>query len=165
MEGIAPPHWRQWMQGLRRRIVHAVVFELIAIVLVTAAFSLLTEAETGSSTVLAALCSTIAMGWNMVYNKGFEAWEAKQASRRRSVLRRSMHALGFEFGLVVLLVPLIAWWLGVGLWQALVLDIGLMLFFLVYGFAFNWAFDHVFGLPRRAGDAAHSMVSTPKSSP
>ena len=164
MEGIAPPHWRHWMQGLRRRIVHAVVFELIAIVLVTAAFALLTEAETGSSTVLAVLCSTIAMGWNMAYNKMFEAWEAAQATRRRSVLRRSMHALGFEGGLVVLLVPLIAWWLGVGLWQALVLDIGLMLFFLVYGFAFNWAFDHVFGLPHRAGDPAPTKMPAPTPS-
>lgn len=153
MEGVAPPHWRQWMQGLRRRIVHALVFELIAIVLVTAAFTLLTQAETGSSTVLAALCSTIAMAWNMAYNKLFEAWEATQATRRRSVLRRSMHALGFEGGLLALLVPLIAWWLGIGLWQALVLDIGLMLFFLVYGFVFNWVFDHLFGLPRRPGDA------------
>jgi uncharacterized membrane protein len=28
-----------------------------------------------------------------------------------------MHAIGFEGGLVVMLVPLFAWWLGIGLWE------------------------------------------------
>lgn len=49
-----------------------------------------------------------------------------------------------------MLVPLIAWWLGVGLWHALVMDLGLVLFFLGYTFAFTWAFDRVFGLPATA---------------
>jgi uncharacterized membrane protein len=149
MEGVAPLHWREWMQGLRRRVIHAVVFELFAVAIVTTAFALLTEADAGRSGVLAAACSLVAMAWNMGYNKLFELWEARQASQRRSVWRRMAHALGFELGLVVLLVPLIAWWLDIGLWQALVLDVGLMLFFLVYTYAFNWLFDHVFGLPRR----------------
>ena len=46
--------------------------------------------------------------------------------------------------------PLIAWWLGIGLWQALVMDMALVVFFLVYTFVFNWVFDAVFGLPASA---------------
>jgi uncharacterized membrane protein len=53
-------------------------------------------------------------------------------------------------GLVVMLVPFFAWWLDVSLWQAFVLDLGLLLFFLGYTFVFNWAFDRVFGLPASA---------------
>ena len=30
------------------------------------------------------------------------------------------------------------------------LDLGLLLFFLVYTFVFNWVFDRVFGLPASA---------------
>ena len=152
MEGVAPLRWRHWMQGLRRRVVHAVVFEVLAIAIVTTAFALITDAGSGSSGLLAVVCSMVAMGWNMGYNKLFEAWEATQASRRRSVLRRAVHATGFELGLVVMLVPVIAWWLDIGLWQALWLDLGLMVFFLFYAYAFNWLFDHLFGLPRRPGD-------------
>ena len=40
-------------------------------------------------------------------------------------------------------VPLAAWWLDIGLWQAFVLDIGIVLFFLPYTFAFNWTYDHL----------------------
>lgn len=148
-EGIAPPHWRAWMQGLRRRIVHAVVFEIIAVAIVTAAFAWLTEAGTGQSGSLAVATSLVAMAWNMVYNKLFETWEARQSTRHRSPLRRSVHAVGFELGLVAMLVPLVAWWLDITLWHALVLDVGLMVFFLFYSYAFNWLFDHLFGLPGR----------------
>jgi uncharacterized membrane protein len=38
----------------------------------------------------------------------------------------------------------------VSLWQALLYDAALLLFFLVYTFVFNWAFDRVFGLPASA---------------
>ena len=36
-----------------------------------------------------------------------------------------------------------AWWLGIGLWEAFVLDIAIVLFFLPYTFGFNWAYDHI----------------------
>lgn len=148
--GIAPLALRRWMQGWRRRVVNAVVFEVLAIAIVTVAFALLTPADTGSSLALAAISSAVAMAWNVTYNRAFEWWESRQATKGRSVWRRAVHAVGFEGGLVAILVPVIAWWLGIGLWEALVLDVGLMLFFLVYTFAFNWLFDHLFGLPQSA---------------
>ncbi|MNO07797.1 Bacterial Transmembrane Pair family protein [compost metagenome] len=55
-----------------------------------------------------------------------------------------------EGGLVLILVPLFAWWFEVSLWQAFLMDVGLLLFFLVYTFVFNWAFDQIFGLPASA---------------
>lgn len=86
----------------------------------------------------------------VVYITLFERWEARQAVRGRGFLRRAAHAIGFEIGFIITLVPLFAWWLQIGLWQALVLDIGLSLFFLVDTFAFNLGFDHAFGLPASA---------------
>jgi uncharacterized membrane protein len=65
-------------------------------------------------------------------------------------MRRAAHAAGFEGGLVVMLVPLFAWWLEISLWQAFVLDLGLVLFFMVYTFLFSLAFDRIFGLPASA---------------
>ncbi|MCY1383930.1 Chlorhexidine efflux transporter [compost metagenome] len=40
-----------------------------------------------------------------------------------------------------MLVPLAAWWLSIGLVEAFLLDIGLLLFFLPYTLAFNWTYD------------------------
>jgi uncharacterized membrane protein len=107
-------------------------------------------AGAAKSTALAAATSAVAVVWNLVFNTVFEAWEARQPRRGRSLARRVAHAIGFELGLTVLLVPMFAWWLGVSLWQALRYDVALLLFFLVYTFCFNWVFDQVFGLPASA---------------
>jgi uncharacterized membrane protein len=65
-------------------------------------------------------------------------------------LRRLIHGTGFEGGLVFLLVPVMAWWLGTSLWVAFITNLGLMVFFFVYAIGFTWAFDKVFGLPSSA---------------
>ena len=54
---------------------------------------------------------------------------------------RAVHAIAFEAGLVAIVVPLVAWWLDMSLLDALILDIGLLLFFLPYTFLFNLGYD------------------------
>jgi uncharacterized membrane protein len=138
------------MQGYSRKVVHATLFELIAIVLVTVAMQWVSDKSAGQSGGLAVSTSLLALGWNMLFNTLFERWERRQASRERTVRRRIAHTVLFEAGLVVTTVPLIAWWLDMGWWEAAVTDLGLVGFFLVYGFGFNWVFDHVFGVPDSA---------------
>ncbi|MBC5782292.1 PACE efflux transporter [Ramlibacter sp. USB13] len=138
------------MQGLQRKIVYVVSFELIAIVLASTLLRWLSESPVTTAGITAAASSTIAMAWNYVYNILFEAWERRQERKGRSVLRRVVHAIGFEVGLVTMLVPLFAWVLGVSLLAALALNAVMIVFFLVYGFLFNLAFDRVFGLPLSA---------------
>ena len=138
------------MQGAWRRVLYVALYELIAIGVVTLALGLLTEHGWGSSGGLAVGSSLIAVLWNLVFNHFFERWERRQPTRGRSAARRVAHAIGFEGGLLLWLVPFIAWWLGVSLWQALLMDLGLLLFFLVYTFVFTWVFDRVFGLPAAA---------------
>ncbi|WP_288253651.1 PACE efflux transporter [uncultured Hydrogenophaga sp.] len=138
------------MQGLQRKIVYVSLYELFAIAISSAGLALLSDSGLGHASVAAVAASAIAVVWNLVYNTLFERWEARQAVKGRGVARRIAHALGFEAGLVVMLVPLFAWWLGVSLWQAFVLDLGLIVFFLVYTYVFNLGFDRVFGLPASA---------------
>jgi uncharacterized membrane protein len=142
------------MQGLKRRVVYITLYEGIAIVVASAGLALMSGQGLGHSGVLAVLASVIAVLWNLGFNALFERWESRQPVRGRSVRRRVAHAIGFEGGLVAFLVPVFAWWLDVSLWQALVMDLGLVVFFLVYTFVFNWAFDGVFGLPASATGAA-----------
>ena len=138
------------MQGIKRRIVYVVLYEAIAIAVAALGLAAMSGRDLGSSTALSALASAVAVTWNVVFNHLFEAWESRQTVRGRSVRRRIAHAVGFEGGLVAALVPLFAWWLDVSLWQALVMDLGLVVFFLIYTFVFNWVFDRIFGLPASA---------------
>ena len=138
------------MQGIRRRIVFVTLYELIAIVATSAGLAAFSDSGLQRAGVAAVVSSAVAVVWNVVFNTLFERWEARQSVRGRSVARRVAHAIGFEGGLVLFLVPLFAWWFDIGLWQALVMDLGLLVFFLVYTFVFNWCFDRVFGLPASA---------------
>jgi uncharacterized membrane protein len=138
------------MQGIKRKIVYVSLYEGIAIVAASLGFAWMSGQELSHAGPLAIACSLVAVTWNLAFNTMFEAWESRQAVKGRSVARRVAHAIGFEGGLVVILVPLVAWWLDVSLWQALLMDLGLVVFFLVYTFAFNWVFDRVFGLPASA---------------
>ena len=137
------------LQGRWRRLIYVGVYETLAIIIVTLAL-IAADRSAAAAGGVAVGSSTIAVIWNYIFNALFERWEARQAMRGRSGLRRVMHALGFEGGLVFWLVPFMAWMLGISLWQALLLDLGLIVFFLVYTFVFTWAFDHLFGLPAAA---------------
>lgn len=138
------------LQGIRRRVVYISLYEILAIALAGLGLMLMSGESLLASGALATATSAVAVVWNLVFNSLFERWEARQPVKGRSVKRRVAHAVVFETGLVLMLVPLIAWWLGIGLWEALVMDLALVVFFLVYTFVFNWAFDAVFGLPASA---------------
>ena len=138
------------MQGIKRRIVYVALYEAIAIACTTAGLAGLAHHDAGAASIAAVLASATAVAWNVIYNTLFEAWEAKQARGGRSLLRRIVHAVGFEGGLVLAIVPMFAWTLRTSLADAFMLDIGLVVFFTAYSFAFNWAFDLVFGLPTAA---------------
>jgi uncharacterized membrane protein len=146
------------MQGLKRKVVYVSLYEGFAILFASLGLAGMSGQGAAQSTVLAIMSSAVAIAWNLAFNSIFEAWEARQAQRRRSLGRRVAHAIGFEGGLALILVPLFAWWLNVGLWTALVMDAALLLFFLVYTFCFNWLFDRVFGLPASVTGGAAQPV-------
>jgi len=141
------------MQGIQRKIVYVTLYEALAIVSASFGLAWMSGEGLGHAGVLAVIASVIAVVWNLGFNWAFERWESRQAVRGRSVRRRVAHAIGFEGGLATILVPVFAWWLDIGVWEALMMDIGLLLYFLAYTFFFNWGFDRVFGLPASAAPA------------
>lgn len=138
------------MQGIRRKAVYVGLYELFAIVFSSTGLAAGSGSSLERAGAIAVVTAVIAVVWNLGYNTLFERWEARQSVRGRGFGRRVAHAVGFELGFLVLLVPLFAWWFGISLQHALVLEIGLALFFLLYTFVFNWSFDKVFGLPASA---------------
>lgn len=137
------------LQGPLRRVVFVGLYEFIAIVVSSLIFMAVGQ-EAGSSGVMAVAASTIAICWNITFNWLFEKWELRQTRKGRSLLRRIAHAIGFEGGIAAMLIPLMAWWFGISLWEATVMEAGLLVFFFLYTFVFNWCFDRCFGLPASA---------------
>lgn len=164
----SPPDAARGLQGVRRRVLYVALYEVIAIAVATWGLAALTGQSAAHSSVASVAASAVAVVWNLLFNWVFERWESRQAVRGRNVRRRIAHAIGFEGGLVFTLVPLFAWWFNVSLWDAFVMDLALIVFFLCYTFVFNWGFDRVFGLPASAqaapagaaADAVPSAAST-----
>lgn len=145
----ASPKKPTGLQGPWRRVVFVGLYELIAIIVSSLLF-MATGQNSGDSGVMAVAASTIAIAWNLTFNWLFERWELRQTQKGRSLLRRIVHAIGFEGGIAAMLIPLMAWWFKISLWEATVLEAGLLVFFMLYTFVFNWVFDRIFGLPASA---------------
>ena len=141
------------MSPRTRRVVQAVLYEVFAVAFVGPVLSVAFDKPATSTLGLAIVLSSIALAWNYVFNAIFERWESRQAVRGRSFLRRLAHGTGFEGGLVILLVPVMSYWLDISFFDAFLANLGLLAFFFFYAIAFTWTFDRVFGLPASARPA------------
>lgn len=86
------------MQERTRKIVQAILYEVIAVILVTPVIAWAFNESIGVTGLLAVLMSLIAMSWNYIFNSMFEYWEAQQIQKGRPPQIRLMHAIGFEGG-------------------------------------------------------------------
>ncbi|CAN7383194.1 PACE efflux transporter [Rhizobium sp. LjRoot30] len=136
------------MRSVPDRIRHAVSFEIVGLVLITPLGALAFNIPMHDIGVVSIVSATIATAWNFAYNWLFDCVLLRMAgTTAKTGLARVYHAVLFELGLLAVLMPFIAWYLGVSLWRALLMDISFALFYMLYAFVFNWAYDHVFPLP------------------
>jgi uncharacterized membrane protein len=140
------------MTPTARRVLQAVLYEVGAIAFVGPVLGLAFAKPASSTLLLAVVLSAIALCWNYVFNAVFERWESRQVVKGRSLARRLAHGTGFEGGLTVILVPVMAVWLDTSFLAAFLANLGLLAFFFVYALGYTWAFDKVFGLPQSAVD-------------
>ena len=54
----------------------------------------------------------------------------------------------------MLSLPCVMFWLDLGLWEALLLDLGFVAFYLVYIIIFTWAYERIWPLPATAQQTA-----------
>ena len=124
----------------KRRIVHALNYEIILLVIIALALSFIFEMPLEVTGVLGVFMAVTSVIWNMVFNHYFEKFEAKH-QLKRTVRVRILHAIGFEGGLMLATIPMVAYAMNMSLWQAIVLDFSLTLCILVYTFIFQWCYD------------------------
>jgi len=133
------------MRTFRDRVRHALLFEAVALAIFIPGSAALFDQPLDHMGVIGIASATIATLWNFVFNVGFDrAMLRLRGSIEKTMALRVAHTMLFEAGLVVMLIPLIAWTLGIGLWAALLMDIAIVIFYLVYGFLFNIVYDRVF---------------------
>jgi uncharacterized membrane protein len=129
-------------KSITERIFQAIGFELLAILICTPLLAWIMDKPMLEMGMVTVLIAALALGWNVVFNGMFDR-ALKRFAIAHNAWTRVVHALLFEGGLVAMGVPLIAWWLSVILWQAFLLDIGVLLFFLPYTYIYHWVYDVV----------------------
>jgi uncharacterized membrane protein len=136
------------------RVRHTLSFEIFGLALITPLGAFVFDMHASDMGFVGVVSATVATAWNYLYNLGFDhLMQRRLGTTLKTPLLRVAHAVLFELGLLVALLPFIAWYLGITLWQALVMDISIALFYVVYAFCFNWAYDRIFPLPEWQGQA------------
>ncbi|AJZ88492.1 membrane protein [Klebsiella michiganensis] len=129
-------------KSFKERIFHAVIFEVTANVITALSLAWLMNVsvlQSGSLSVISALTAT---AWNFVFNKLFDALQKKYRFQR-TFLVRAIHAVGFEAGLIITLIPVAMVMLDLTMTEAFFVEVGLILFFLPYTLLFNWLYDYL----------------------
>lgn len=124
----------------KERILHSVLFELFALILLTLLGTMFVNLEAQTMAGIAVLMSALAMTWNYLYNLLFDkAFGTQRLSRKLSL--RVLHGLLFELGLVLVTLPILMLILQRGFWEVLALEAAMVIFFLVYAIVYNWLYD------------------------
>ena len=126
----------------KRRIVHALSYEIILLVIIAIALSFIFHVPMEVTGILGIAMAVTSVIWNMIFNHFFEKYE-KRKKLKRTVSVRILHAIGFEGGLMLATIPMVAYAMNMTLWQAVLLDLGLTSCILVYTFIFQWCYDMV----------------------
>lgn len=134
------------MLSTRERLFQAVLFELLLIALIAPIVYWLGAAGAPvapeKALVTSVVGSLIALLMNYFYNIAFDRLFG-YVRIERSLSTRTLHAIGFEFCIVVAYLPFLMWYLSISLLQALLLDLALMGTALVYTYLFHWVYDHL----------------------
>ena len=137
------------MRLAKDRIRHAILYEIILLALFIPLSSILLHKSADKIGVMGVTLSLFAMLWNYIYNLGFD--QTLQFIGRplypRGFRLRTLHAFLFEAGMVVVTIPAMMWWLEIGLWPALMLDLAFLLFVPIYTYGYNWLYDQLFPIP------------------
>ncbi|MBV4481336.1 multidrug/biocide efflux PACE transporter [Pseudomonas khavaziana] len=127
-------------KSITERVCQAIGFEALALSICTPLMAWIMDKPALDMGLVALAISLIALSWNIIFNGLFDRLKAR-LQLANSGQTRVLHALLFEGGLIVVVVPLVAMWLNISLLQAFMLDIGVLLFFLPYTYVYHWGYD------------------------
>ena len=142
------------MRTTKDRIRHTLGFELIGLAVLVTLISWLFDFNMHAIGPIAVFGSIIATIWNYFYNLLYDHFMLKRyGDVHKTLPMRVLHAFMFEGGLLILFLPMIAWYLSISLWQAFIMDITMAIFYLVHAFIYNWGYDKIFAIQKTSSQS------------
>lgn len=134
------------MRSRYDRLRHSILYEIILLALLVPICTYVLQQAPTKIGALGVFLSLSAMSWNYIYNIGFDRvlHSLGRPLYPRGFRLRTLHAILFEGGLVLVTIPAMMWWLKISLWQAVVMDLTFLLLVPIYTMAYNWLYDLTF---------------------
>lgn len=128
--------------SVRVRVAHTVGYEAFAVLLLAPVMAWVMDKPIATAGAVTVTLSCMAMAWNVVYNVMVDRYAGADRSQWKFGAF-ALHGIGFEVGIIVLCLPVVAWMLSISLLQAFVMEIGFFVLILPYTMIYNWAFYKV----------------------
>jgi len=128
------------------RVRYVLSFEACLLMIIAPVAAFFLEREATDVGALAIVLSIKAMLMNMIYNYFYDRFDMRRGvvPSERTGRQRLVHAIGFELSLTLTSLPLVCWWLNIGVLEALVMDAAIMAFIVFYTYVFTLIYDRLF---------------------
>lgn len=134
------------------RLRYTIIFEILLLGTITPMLTYFLDREFVEMGILSLILSLKAMLINFIFNYVYDRVDVAfgRIPTERSILGRVVHALSFELTLTATSLPIIMWWLGFTIWQALLMDISVMVSVVLMTFIYTWSYDKIFPVQQPA---------------
>jgi uncharacterized membrane protein len=153
------------MRSARERAIQTFAYEIGGLAAVTPLYGLVTGHTGADSLLLLSAVAVTCLAWAAVHNTVFDWIEARQTHRvasDRPQRLRLVHAASHEFSSILVTTPVIMLVTGFGLWQALLVDIGLTVGYMGYAYVFHVVYDRMRPVVRERPVQARRMPTFPQ---
>ncbi len=149
------------LRSARERARQTVAYEIGGLAIAAPLYSLTFGGGTGESFALVAALAVAVMIWSPIHNTAFD-WVEWRIARRVASDRphrwRVVHAITHEATSVVVTLPVILWLTDHGIVGALLVDLGLTLFYAGYAYVFHLAYDRLRPVATAAQARSHEVT-------
>lgn len=134
------------LRSPRERALQTICYELGGLLLAAPLYALVTGTGSSDGFLMIAALAVAVMIWSPIHNTVWDMVEFRRTGRvasERPQAQRILHAVSHELTTVFVTLPLLMWLGGHGFWAALVLDVGLTVFYTAYAYLFHIAYDRL----------------------
>ncbi len=150
------------MRTTRDRVRHALLFEIILIIVCTPLLSFILHKPLEAMGAMGLAMSLLAMGWNYLYNILFDRTLMRlgRPLYPRSLMMRMVHAILFEGGFALVSIPMVMVVLHLSFFQAVMFDLAFLVMVPIYTLVYNGVYDRVFPLAEFSGEGRRVGVES-----
>ena len=146
------------IRSFRERMYQTLAYEFFGLALIAPLLSVTIGLSGGESVLLLVWVALACMVWSPIHNTVFDLAEwalAHRVASDRPQGWRMVHAVSHEATSVIVTTPLIMWISGMGLLDALALDLALTVAYTAYAYLFHMVYDLIWPV----GCQSHPVAS------